>query len=200
MKNIIIIVAVVLIFTSLSVYAHGGKEHDKHKGAKVDTLTVVNGDTIAVNGHPKSSKMQMAAKNENKEEFELKPAEEIFSHLHNKIVHFPIALGYLLLIFMIVGYKTEVCHRASKIIVVLGGLSSIAAVIFGLLQTGPFIGTKMYFYVELHRNLAFISVLIYALLTWAIFRRLSRKIQLTLVLLLTASISLIGFLGGAIAH
>lgn len=201
MKNLISTLFLLVALAPLNIYAHGGKDHNKHNEAKVDTLTIVNGDTIAVNGHPKNSKIQTMTKEEIKEEkFELNFGERMFEHPHNKIVHFPIAFGYLLLIFMIIGYKVEVCHRASKIIVVLGMLSSIITAILGLLQTGPFIGTKMYSYVELHRNLAFISVFIYALLTWAIFRRSPRKIQFVLVLTLTVLITLIGFLGGVISH
>ncbi len=187
-----------LALANFNVFAHGEKDHGKSSSTKVDTVTVVNGDTIAVNGKQLMSMGHKTVKEE--EPFVLNPSEEIFRHMHNKVVHFPVAFGYLLFIFIILGYKVEVCHRASKIIVVLGGLSSILAAIFGLLQVSPFIGTQKYSYVILHRNLAFVSVFIYALLTWAIFRRSSWKIQFAIVLILAGLITVIGFLGGAIAH
>ncbi len=61
----------------------------------IDTFTVVNGDTIAVNGqamNKTASKQEPLEKKEPK--FILNLSEEMFSHLHNKMVHFPIALAF----------------------------------------------------------------------------------------------------------
>lgn len=89
-----------LLLLATVVFPHGGKDHKKEKTVKVDTLTIVGKDTIAING---ISKIIYKQKNEpeliKKEPMKLNPSEQIFEHMHNKIVHFPIALGLFFFFF-----------------------------------------------------------------------------------------------------
>jgi len=194
------------LFSTL-LMAHG--DHKKKRvSERPDTLTIVSGDTIAINGIATTEYIKHKADEEKKEKLEEQEEEEeegisfgaLFEHVHNKLIHFPIAFGILLFIFMTLGYKQEVCNRASKIVVVLGALASIAAIITGYLQIAPFEGTATFALVEVHRILGFIVLGIYLLLSWAIFTHKSNKILLILSIILALAISIAGFYGGVIAH
>lgn len=205
MKKIIIL----LLLTMLPfgyLYAHGDEKH-KNKKTSPDTVVVVGGDTVAINGKPYQSGIQKnVSAEENEAETEEAHEEDAvsiwaaFEHLHNKIIHFPIALGVLLFLFMTIGYKQEVCNRASKIIVLLGTIASVAAVITGYSQIAPFEGTPAYQLVEIHRIIGFIVLGIYLIMSWAVFTKQSNKTLLLLSILLTIAISAAGFYGGVIAH
>ena len=200
-KTFLYFILICILFTGIN-YGHGDKKHKKGQ----DTVTVVNGDTIAVNGVMIIDSITMRKGTiepeeiKNTDEFEFSITDAAFEHIHNKIIHFPIALTFLLLIFMILGYKVEICYRASKIIVILGLLFSIAAAVAGLLQATAFEGNNVYSLLELHRNLGFVSIIIWGLLTWVILKRKSWSIQFSIVLTLTILISFIGLLGGIIAQ
>jgi len=201
LKNII-----VFSLFSTFVFAHGN--HKKKKGMmhKTDTLTIVAGDTIAINGISTAEYLGHKTKEpgkenvEEEEETEKVSLDALFEHVHNKLIHFPIAFGILLFIFMILGYKQEVCNRASKIIVVLGTLASIAAIITGYMQIAPFEGTATFALVQVHRILGFVVLGIYLIMNWAVFTRQSNKILLILSGILALTISLAGLYGGVIAH
>ena len=200
-KTILYLFLFIIILTGINL-AHGDKKHKKGQ----DTVTVVNGDTIAVNGVLVNDSLTSVKESiepeeiKNSDEFEFSITDAAFEHIHNKIIHFPIALTFLLLIFMILGYKVEICYRASKIIVILGLLFSIAAAAAGLLQATAFEGRNVYSLLELHRNLGFVSIFIWGLLTWIIIKRKPWSIQFSIVLALTILISFIGLLGGVIAQ
>jgi hypothetical protein len=90
------LLAVILFFFAYSqLNAH--EDHDKKK-EKPDTVTVVNGDTIAINGIAIGDSLlatqeAVLAKDEHiesTEEYELNAGNAFFEHIHNKIIHFPI--------------------------------------------------------------------------------------------------------------
>ena len=205
---------IIAMIAAVSLYAHGDKKHGEKKAEKTvqDTITLVGEDTIAINGKPytaafvkhddeHSEEMEEAEhSDEDEHESEEISLSSLFEHVHNKLIHFPIAFGILLFIFALIGYKQEVCHRASKIIVVLGILATIAAIIAGLSQTTPFEGKEIYSVVELHRNIGFLLLGLYLVTGWAIFTRKSTTLQLILTGLLVLVIGAVGFYGGVIAH
>lgn len=200
MKSILFALIFLLTAFSFKIYAHG-KEHNKHKEVKADTLTIVNGDTIAVNGHPKNSKMPMMKKEEMQEEkFELKPSEEIFEHLHNKIVHFPIAIGVIAFLFSLLHLRRKNYNTTILILVVLGLAFSVLAFFTGLNQVKPFEGTNKYWVVELHRNFG-ISILI-AYFIWLFFLLVDKikKYAWIIGAIIFVLILITAFLGGVIAH
>ncbi|NJD21597.1 MAG: hypothetical protein FIA82_02850 [Melioribacter sp.] len=200
MKSILFALIFLLTAFSFNIYAHG-KEHDKHKKVKADTLTIVDGDTIAVNGHPKNYKMPMMTKEEMQEEkFELKPSEEIFEHLHNKIVHFPIAIGVIAFFFSLLHLRRKNYNTTILILVVLGLAFSVLAFFTGLNQVQPFEGTNKYWVVELHRNFG-ISILI-TYFIWLFFLLVDKikKYAWIIGAIIFVLILITAFLGGVIAH
>ena len=187
-----------LVILSVEYYAHEGKDHNKHKVVKADTLTIVNGDTIAVNGHHKNSNMhKMMAK---EEMFEMNVGERMFEHLHNKIVHFPIAIGVIAFLFSLLHLRRKNYDTTVLILVVLGLAFSIVALFTGLNQVGPFEGTNKYWVVELHRNFGIGILIMYFI--WLLFLLVEKTKKYAWIIgaIIFVLISITAFLGGVIAH
>lgn len=189
-----------LLFAAV-VFPHGGKDHKKDKTVKLDTLTIVGKDTIAINSVPKK-KLNMEIKPEiSKEEpMKLNPSEQMFEHLHNKLVHFPIALGVFAFFLTLLNFKWKNFDSAIMISVLTALLFSVGAFITGKIQSEPFIGTTKEWIVELHQN--FGLAVIINLFIWTIFLIIDKlKKYAWIIGLITFMLVLVaGYLGGVVAH
>ncbi len=200
MKNLFTHILLLLLFTTI-VFPHGGEDHKKEKAAKQDTLTIVGGDTIAINGISKSIiKNKVEPKTLKEEPMKLNPLEQLFVHLHNKVVHFPIALGVLAFLLSLINFKWKNFDSAILISVLVALLFSIGAFITGKNQSEPFVGTAKEWIVELHENIG-IAVLI-SYFFWTIFLIIDKIKKYAWIVGLIAFILILtaGFLGGVIAH
>lgn len=191
---------ILFLILSTAMFAHGDEKHNKEHQTKVDTFTVVNGDTIAINGIPIESTKQKPVNEEKEEPFELNPSEQIFEHIHNKLVHFPIVIGIVAFAFTLVNLKTKNYERVILFLIIAGILFSVATVITGLNQTEPFSGTGKQWVVEFHRNTGI--ALLASYICWFVFTSVQRlkKFSWIIGLLTISLITLAGFLGGVIAH
>jgi uncharacterized membrane protein len=191
-----------LLLLATVVFPHGDKDHKKEKTVKMmDTLTIVGKDTIAINGISKKmnpmKNMPAAIK---EEPMKLNPMEQMFEHFHNKLVHFPIALGVFAFFLTLLNIKWKSFDSAIMISVLIALLFSIGAFITGKNQSEPFIGTSKEWVVEFHQN--FGLAVIINLFVWTIFLIIDRLKKyawiiglITFILILAA-----GFLGGVVAH
>ncbi len=189
-----------LLFTT-AVSPHGGEDHKKGKAAKQDTLTIVGGDTIAINGISKSIiKNKIEPETLKNEPMKLIPSEQMFEHLHNKMVHFPIALGIFAFLLTLINFKWKNFNSAILISVLVAFLFSIGAFITGQNQFEPFIGTAKEWIVELHENIGIAVLISYFL--WTIFLIIDKLKKYAWIVGLIAFILILaaGFLGGVIAH
>ncbi|MEW6506190.1 MAG: hypothetical protein AB1432_00435 [Bacteroidota bacterium] len=190
-----------LLLLATVAFPHGGKEHKKEKTVKVDTLTIVGKDTIAING---ISKIIHKQKNEpeliKEEPMKLNPSEQIFEHMHNKIVHFPIALGLFAFFLSLLNFKWKNYNSAILISVLVALLFSIVAFITGKNQSEPFIGTAKEWIVELHQNIGL--ALIINFFIWTIFLFIDKLKKYAWLVGLIAFILILSaaYLGGVIAH
>lgn len=193
-------ITILFFILSSAVFAHGDEKHKKDHQTKVDTFTVVNGDTIAVNGIPIESAKQKSAEAEKEEPFELNPSEQIFEHMHNKLVHFPIVIGIVAFLLTLVNIKTKNHERVILALIIAGILFSIGTIVTGLNQAEPFDGTGKQWLVEFHRNTGIALTASY--ICWLVFTSVQRlkKFSWIIGLLTTSLITLAGFLGGVIAH
>ncbi|MBS3945019.1 MAG: hypothetical protein KGZ42_05935 [Melioribacter sp.] len=200
MKTLFAIIFVSIMVLPINGYAHGDKDHKKDHLAKADTFTVVNGDTIAVNGIPAESLKQKHIEAEKEKPFELNPSEQIFEHMHNKIVHFPIALGAFAFLLTLLNFKWKNFDSAILISVLISLLFSIGAFITGKNQSDPFVGTPKEWIVELHQNLGIVILINF--FVWTIFLVIDKFKKYAWLIGLIAFILILitGFLGGVIAH
>lgn len=190
-----------LLLLATVVFPHGGKDHKKEKTVKVDTLTIVGKDTIAINGISKKIYKQKNEPELIKEKpMKLNSAEQIFEHLHNKVVHFPIALGLFAFFLSLLNFKWKNFDSVILISVLVALLFSIVAFITGKNQASPFIGSSKEWIVELHQNIGLALIINFFIWTVFLFIDKLKKYAwlvglIAFILILTAA-----FLGGVIAH
>lgn len=207
LKIKITIILLIFLFAS-TINAH--EDHKKKKQDKPDTLTIVGSDTIAINGmpteeyieaqHSESEGEHMESIEDEEEEVKEVTIGAAFEHIHNKVIHFPIALTVIGLLLMVLGYKDNKYWDALKIIIPTASLLTIVVVFSGLNQVEPFEGTAAYSLVETHKLLGF-GVLA-SLILWSValyVERLKKFVYLFAVLTFLL-VSAAGLYGGVIAH
>jgi len=201
MKTIRLIALFVLTATII-ISAHEGKDHKKQKiESLLDTVTIVGKDTIAINGISVRKEVKKEKPVETKEpEFVLKPGEQMFAHLHNKIVHFPIAFTLIAFLFSLLNIKKQNYDLVIKIILGLSLVTAIAAFFTGSTQLAPFIGDPKEWLANTHRLSGIISIILILLWFVALFIEKTKKYSWTIGLIVVIAISITGFLGGVLAH
>ncbi len=200
MKNLFTFILFLLLFT-IPVSPHGGKDHKKEKAAKQDTLTIVGRDTIAINGiskNPVKKKVEPAIVMD--EPVKLNPSEQMFEHLHNKMVHFPIALGVFAFLLTMINFKWKNFDSAILISVLVAFLFSIGAFITGKNQAEPFAGTAKEWIVELHQTFGLTALISFFVWTIILIIDKLKKYAWIIGLITFLLILAAGFLGGVIAH
>jgi len=201
MKTIRLIALLVLTATII-ISAHEGKDHKKQvMEAMLDTVTMVGKDTISVNGKAVNKSILEQQELEEKEPaFVLMPAEEMFEHLHNKIVHFPIALTLVAFLFSLLNIKKRNYDLVIKILLGISLLTGIVAYFSGNFQLTPFIGDPKEWLANTHRLSGIISTLLILIWFAALFFDRIKKYLWIIGLIVVTAISITGFLGGVLAH
>jgi uncharacterized membrane protein len=129
------------------------------------------------------------------------PWREAFTgHLHNKIVHFPLALGMAAAVFLIVAPRWPAYGPAARVLLVVAAVASVAAFFSGEAQEDQFDDSPFHAVVEVHQRFGITTILTLwtgvALGFWARARRFMPVYGVLLILLLAAT----GFLGGVLSH
>lgn len=124
----------------------------------------------------------------------------MFDHLHNKLVHFPIALGMVAVLFVFLALRYPSLETSGEILVWLAAASALFAVATGLAQEETLEETFKHDWVEIHEVLGLITA--GSLFAWGFlfrfrpFRRFTRLWGVVVFLLLAFT----GAVGGVIAH
>jgi uncharacterized membrane protein len=122
------------------------------------------------------------------------------SHLHNKIVHFPVALGLVGCLFLIMSSKFESLRPGARWLLFLAALSSIAAIISGGAQEDSVEGAAMKQVLEVHSGLGW-ATCVGLWLVWLLsFVESTKKWLWALLVVVGICIAVTGTLGGALAH
>jgi uncharacterized membrane protein len=204
MKNLITVIILFVVLFPLSGYAHEGKDHKKQKMEPMqDTVTMVGKDTIAVNGKAVNKLVPKQEVVEMKEpEFILKPGEQMFAHLHNKIVHFPIALTLVAFLFSLLNIKQQshCTYQSIKILLGISLFAGITAYFTGNNQLTPFIGEPKEWLANTHRLSGIISTSLILIWFVTLFIERTKKYSWVIGSIVTAAILITGFLGGVLAH
>lgn len=129
------------------------------------------------------------------------PWRTAFTHnLHNKVVHFPLALGLAAAVFFMIAPRWPVYEPAARLLLIGGALAAVVAFFSGRAQEGQFDDSPFHSVVELHQAFGITTaVTLWAgvLLTfWARARRFMPVYGIVLILLLVCT----GFLGGVLSH
>jgi uncharacterized membrane protein len=121
-------------------------------------------------------------------------------HLHNKIIHFPLAFGLAGALFLLAGPRFPAYEPAARVLLVGAALAAVAAFVTGRMQREPFEDTPLEQVLSIHQLLGLTTTLtlwlgvgLTARTTW---RKLWRPYALLLLLVLSAT----GFFGGLMSH
>ena len=126
--------------------------------------------------------------------------EAIASHLHNKIVHFPLGFGLASAILLLLAYKWPQYQPAARVLLILGALCGVAAYFTGRAQEEPFEEGEMRNFLEIHKNLGITTTVF--LFLGAILTGMTqyRKLILLYAVILIVVLGATGFLGGILGH
>jgi uncharacterized membrane protein len=172
------IILVVIFVGSLS--AHQAEEHEKEKEEVVKSE--VNPPQASV-------------------PYKVPPfGKAITEHLHNKIVHFPIAFVFAGVLFLLLGLRWPQLESAGRILLVLAALSAVLTYFTGKAQIGFFEGKPKEIIVRVHEKLCIASALSIWVLTLLSFIKPLRKIVWLLGLGVLGLVLYTAFYGGLVAH
>jgi uncharacterized membrane protein len=123
----------------------------------------------------------------------------LVSHMHNKIIHFPIAIGILamLLSFLDTGRQSDI---AMELLLWLGWASALAAGVTGYVQAAAFDGPGTDWILPLHRALGIAVCALYTVWLCVVQRRRNRMLAQITGVVLSVIIILAAFFGGVLAH
>lgn len=182
------------VLASVAVFGHNKESHrndentESHRIA-ADTVSIANDSTR----HQHSELENMSKEN-------IVSSESMFEHLHNKIIHFPIALSIMAFFLSILNFKAKKYDQAILLLVVVAFVTSIASVITGLIQESHFEGEPKEWILDIHKVIGFIIAIF--LLLWTIALRIPamKKYHWIAGLIVVVLVSVTGFLGGLISH
>jgi uncharacterized membrane protein len=121
-------------------------------------------------------------------------------HMHNKIVHFPLALGLAAAVILLIAPRWPAYEPAARLLLIAAALAAVAAYFSGQAQHEPFEDSPFHSVVELHETLGIVTALTLwtgvALTFWPRARRLMPVYAILLILALACT----GFLGGVLSH
>ncbi len=180
MRRILTLTLVLSVGSYAVAFAHGDPERPSS-----ETSQVLQGEGL--------EEVQGAAKN---------PTfwEALFSHPHNKVVHFPIALGIFAFLFFLLALRWPALRISAELLVLFGFLASIVTVVLGEFQKSEFLGTPQESLMITHERLGWATVV--GFLTWIGLMRWhwTRRWAWLIGLGIAALVSITGFFGGQLAH
>lgn len=124
--------------------------------------------------------------------------EAMWSHLHNKIIHFPLALGLAAAVLILFARKRPEMLFTIRILLIVAALFAVAAYFTGKAQEEPFEKGEMQEFVEFHQWFGIAS----GICLWAgvIISTKAKNLLMPYALLQLILLSVTGFLGGILAH
>ncbi len=186
---------IVLFILAFSVaFGHSKESHRNDENAEgfrsvSDTVSVVKDSTKHQHSEVKKVEQKIIVN-----------SESIFEHLHNKIIHFPIAISITAFFLSILNFRYKKYDQTILILVIIAFVTSIVAIITGLNQESHFEGGAKEWIVEIHETIGF--VIAACLLLWAIVLKIPtiKKYHWIVGIAVALLVSITGFLGGIISH
>jgi hypothetical protein len=134
------------------------------------------------------------------EQVQMLVEERLFAHNHNKVIHVPIALGMVAALFMALVFFWPEYWDSTRLLLLFAGLSSCAAVVSGLHQSGNFLDGPYRHVLKVHMILGYlVSALCFAGFGLTFITQ-SRRWLWLLGGVLAVLIFMTGLYGGILAH
>ena len=126
--------------------------------------------------------------------------ESLQEHIHNKLVHFPLALGLLACLFWLLSFKHHEFQISAKLMLVLGAATGLLAILTGENQKQVFQDSPLVEIMQWHEKIGFLSFfLLLSGSVWQFFQSF-RKFVFLYTAILILCLLFVGFLGGFISH
>jgi uncharacterized membrane protein len=120
-------------------------------------------------------------------------------HLHNKLVHFPIALGIFGALFLLLSYRYPNYKWPARMLLLFAGIFALLALPTGNAQSVEFDGTSLVKVLQWHAWAGFTSMILIWLAFLLSFFNFTRKFFWLYALVLIGALLLAGGLGGILA-
>lgn len=134
---------------------------------------------------------------EGEEKFVLPPLKDIlFTHLHNKLIHFPIVLSLLaFLFFLFPGNEKE-----ARFLLILTAAFTIPVYFTGQAQSEFFEGKEKEWIVELHEQFGIFTILSIWIFLFLSFLKIPKIIKIIFGVIVVILVMITGLYGGICAH
>ncbi|MGH7418326.1 MAG: hypothetical protein ACREKB_11175 [Candidatus Rokuibacteriota bacterium] len=128
------------------------------------------------------------------------PKAALFHHPHNKIVHFPIALGSAGAILLLLSYRWPQFGAGARLLLVVAALTAWMAVRSGQAQEEALEGGELGEWLGRHEDFGKWTAVAFTVTALAALIKQARPVHWLLALLALGLVSYTGFLGGILSH
>lgn len=130
----------------------------------------------------------------------IETAAALRQHMHNKIVHFPVALGTVGALLLLLSYRWPQFGPGARLLLVLAALGAWMAVRSGQAQGGDLEGGELGLWLERHEDMGEWTAWALTLTAIASLVTQARPFQWLLALVAAGLLGYTAFLGGILAH
>lgn len=130
----------------------------------------------------------------------IEPRRALLEHLHNKIVHFPIALGIAGAVLLLLSHRWPQFGAGARLLLVLAALSAWMAVRSGLAQEEALEGGELGEWLKRHEEFGKWTALALSVTALVSLIKQARPIHWLLALIAIGLVSYTAFLGGILGH
>jgi uncharacterized membrane protein len=124
----------------------------------------------------------------------------LFHHMHNKIVHFPIALGSIGALLLLLSYRWPQFGPGARVLLVIAALTAWMAVRSGEAQEADLEGGELGAWLDRHEDFGKWAALALSVAAIAALVKQARPVQWLLALVALGLVGYAAFLGGILAH
>jgi len=181
-----------LVLVALPALAHEG-----HKSPPPTAMAAPTATTDAPEAEPAA--VEAAARPE-PTPLVIDPAAALRQHMHNKIVHFPIALGSMGALLLLLSYRWPQFGPGARLLLVVAALTAWMAVRSGEAQEDDLEGGELGLWLGRHEDAGKWTAYALTLAAVAALVRQARPIQWLLALIAAALLGYTAFLGGILGH
>ena len=191
---------VAVFLAAAGAFAHEGHHHPSPTPSPSASASAPASGTSAASTAPPSTAAPAPSASPSPAPFHLDLREALLSHLHNKIVHFPLGLGFAAAVILLVSPRWPQYAPAGRVLLVVAAAFSVAAYFTGDAQLPPFRGTPLEGIAERHEQVGIITAVALGLGAALVWVTAVRRWLWLYALVLIGLLSATGFLGGILAH
>jgi len=134
------------------------------------------------------------------EPLEIDPRAALTQHLHNKVVHFPLALGLSGAVLLLLAYRWPQFGPGARLLLVVAALTAWVAVRSGIAQREDLEGGELQLWLDRHELAGKWTAAAVTLAAALALLKQARPIHWLLALLVMGLLGWTAFLGGILAH